>query len=1192
MRVKHIKITKSNDNMKKTLLILSIFVVTFSSAFAAELNPFAYGLKSEYNDKTQTLTINFTLNAPASYVKLAISDGTSDVWTKEYLASNYQAGKVPKATYTETIDALTLPRGEELTWRVDVKGAAVASPTFVKNDVRLYAPTSVDIDNNPENANFGTVFCIEGRNGAYQASNYSKYISYADGAGLYVLNADGTARKMPFQTEKVRYGYNGGVVNAAGRDRPFFGNNGEIDLNGYNAFRVRVSDDGRIFVTAFSIHGHVLWEAKKECFSATTQAEWSANTGWHKIITANDAQTVMATTKRTCSHTDCGIYSLYEGNASTGTFIAGPNLGFDVRGSGDNLKLLMLAGCKQAIVWSTPEHFYCDEYDLGTATLWNTPPSRRVFAGHSDGVDIVNPQGVQVQYDKTGNVWVCQHRAVTVNTTLARVNRALSSTQMYNVNEGQVDYSESSHTFRRCGAIRFNEDFTQVAIASNEYGSGGGFTVYPVNASGMPIWAQGTEVNTYNKTGVSLMDFAWDYAGNLYMAADAATNGERIAVYAMPHAADRVVSTPAASKYAFTVSCQAGKQCTVNTVCNPEVGGTIVCSVEGNARTGVLTLESCTELTVTAVPEDGYKFLNWTDGNDNVLSTNKEFTFYVTEDITLKANFEYATYTGVVWKSLFLNGEDIADDNPNYPNTNERLWRLLQVEFNKYYTGLSSGNNARADYPDHTSANTDKTYTKNKKQFNTAPFLNVTGNTNFFKANVLFSWLGEYIDQKANRDLSNSSQPKTDWTYYPYLFINRTDSVYNWPGTTGGLVNYVITGTSQNPPTWDSFIEYGKPKHWRPYWAESVCNLPMTMKYSDYMPTVVTWARPSCPSGYITKNGTSTKIYPSSWYKWNHPDTDGFPEDQKDVTLEKYFILAWRKGSPTAEEIVHHVYESNMELHASYVLMNIDENDAPANPANYDASNEDVIKLMQNPNWDPEDGNHIASHDFTVTRKLQKGMYNTICMPLSIDINGLMDTHHLKNATVLQFSGVTTKSYNDAGEPVTVLNFTEIQENGEGQKIMYKGVPYLIMVDEAVTEETLLEDMPFTGVARDNLTLEAQSSESNGITFHGTINPTNIPEGSLILVANNRLALTTAEGGMAGMRGYFTIDPTQASDIAEQAADGRVYLSFQKPVTTSVPLAPEAEQPKKTKVRKVMYNGQIYILRGDEVYTITGHRVK
>ncbi|MBR2449955.1 MAG: hypothetical protein IKB40_00490 [Paludibacteraceae bacterium] len=1160
--------------MKKLLLILSIFAVSLS-AFAAELNPFAYNLKSEYNDKTQTLTINFTLNAPASYVKLAISDGVSDVWTKEYLASSYQAGKVPKATYTETIDALTLPQGKSLTWRVDVKGAAVASPTFVKNDVRLYAPTSVDIDNNPENANFGTVFCVEGLNGAYQTSGYTGYISYEDGAGLYLLNADGSARKMPFQTEKVRYGYNGGVVNQPNRTRPFFGNNGQYDLKGYNAYRVRVSDDGRIFVTAFSTNGHVLWEAKKECFSATTQEEWSANTGWHKVMAKGNANTFMATANRDCdnNHQYCGIFSLFQNNASTGTFIAGPNLGFDVRGSGDNLKLLMLSGCKQAVVYSTPAHFYCDEYDLGTATLWNTAPSRRIFAGHSNGVDIVNAQGVQVQYDKSDNVWVCQHRATTEgeNTTLARVNRASSPTTdniNHNITGGNFENVEATTIYRRCGAIRFNEDFTQVAIASNAHGAGGGFTVYPVNAStGLPNWNSGTQVDTYTKTGNSLMDFAWDYAGNLYIAADAATNGERIAVYAMPHTADRVVSTPAASKYAFTVSCQAGAKYQVTTICNPPEAGTITCSIGGNARAaGVLNdIPSCTELTVTAIPEDGYKFLNWTDGNDNVLSTNKEFTFYVTENITLKANFEYATYTGIVWKNLFLNGEDIADkESDTYAGVNERLWRLFQVWWNNEFSASRN----------------DQGTTSGKNEYDVTGFVTSANAVKMFtEPNRPFRWLGKYMMSVVGDTITNGTYwgiaNINIWGYYLYAFINRTDKVYNSQNQAMG-----------NDPKvhFEGFPNAGQPSRWRPYWAEEVCKLPMTMKYSDFMPTISTWKRDfQCPSGWNVP-GVTPNVTPSDWYKWNVPANNPAVQD---VDYQKYFILAWRANSPTGDTIVHHVYRNNMELHASYVLKNIDEEDR-VDPTKYDASNDDVFELMWNRHWvnlDPDPA-VVPTHSLTVTRKLQAGMYNTICLPFSVDLTGLADNneykHPLKDADAYEFAGTTTSTYNESGEPVTILNFNKVTQ-------LQAGVPYLIKLKG---NADVTEDLPFTGVVCDTI---LRPSVGGGLIFQPTINPTTVPAGSLILVANNRLAQTTEDGKMNGMRGYFMIDPTNpllADDIAEQAADGRVYLSFQKPVTTSVPLAPEAEQPKKTKVRKVMYDGQIYILRGDEVYTITGHRVK
>lgn len=1182
--------------MKKSLLVLSILFlsVSFAGISAADMNPFAYNLKSEYNPSTLTLTINFTLNAPATYVKLAISDGTRDVWTKEYLASNYQSGKVPKATYTATIDALTLPQGEQLTWRVDVKGAAVSTPTFVKNDVRLYAPTSVDIDNNPENANFGTVFCVEGLNGAYQKSGYTSYISYEDGAGLYVLNADGSARKMPYQTERVRYGYNGGVVNQPNRNRPFFGNNGVYDVNGYLAYRVRVSDDGRIFVTAFSTNGHVLWEAKKECFSATTQEEWSANTGWYKIMTTADSNTKMATTKRNCSHDYCGIYSLYEGNATSGKFIAGPNLGFDVRGAGDQLKLLMLAGCKQAVVYSTPAHYYCDEYDLGTNKLWNTQPSRRVFSGHSTGVDIVNPQGVQVQYDKSGNVWVCQHRAGTDNTTLARVNRASAATQTdkdHNITGGHVDYNESTHMYRRCGAIRFNEDFTSVAIASNANptagnNQGGGFTVYPVDAStGLPLWNQGTQVNTNSKTGVSLMDFAWDYAGNLYIAADAATNGERIVVYAMPHAADRVVSTPAAKKYAFTVNCQAGKQCTVTTICNPSEAGTITCSVGGNARAaGVLTLASCTELTVTATPDEGYKFINWTDGNGSVLSTNNQYSFYVTEDITLKANFEYATYTGIVWKNLFMNGEDIAKESTAYPGTNERLWRLYQVEFEKYNTS-KSGDAVRWHYDTHQPTGV------SKLQFNVGTFLyyGTRGdyNRDFITASTTnattpFAWLGDYIEHISGTTSSSVSH----WQYITYLFFNRTNKAYN--ASEAECTNLV----SWTDNTKSFATDYGMPEYWRPWWVEATCGLKRVMSYDDAMP--VKWTQESCASGDVSKlgrfNGTAPtsnkETQPSLWYKWNTaPDGKAYDQSQ--------YLLAWRDGA--SGPIAHYVSRSNMELHASYVDKRLQESDPEPDLSidPYDATNNDVLSLLNNKNYG------AAAHNVTMDRKFAGGMYNTICLPFDLPISHL--PADLKNAEIRVFNGVT-ETYNESGDPVAVLNFITLDEYWDNwnaahpdnqvanaNRYMEAGKPYLIKPVEDVDDAYLTySGLPYWRFFDGTRTPYGISA--NGVTFQGVLNPTTLSYGDYILVADNRLAkVTNTSGQLKGFRGYFKIEDAYLSSLAD---NGKLYLSMKKPVTSSVPVAPDAEQQVAPKARKIMRDGNIYILRGDEVYTIGGLRVK
>ena len=571
------------------------------------LNPFAYALSSSLSADNTVLTVNYTLNATATEVNILVLNGKTVVKT-------IPCTGITKGTYAVEIPTAELPKETALTWQVDVKGAAVTQATLVSNSVKLYCPTSVDIDNNPQNENFGTVFVVEGLPTAQGNATYANYISYADGAGLYVLNADGSARPMPNQST-LRYGYNGGRVS---QTRQYF--NG-TSSTAYSPYRVRVSDDGRIFVSSLSPDGQVLWEADPLVFSRPDAADWQdrAVAGWTRVMSDKNDNTVMATEKRNCTHTACGIYGLYEGNAETGTFIAGPNVGFDVRGAGKDLKLLMLSGCKQAIVNFTPAHFYCDEYDLGEATMWNTAPSRRIFKGN-----VLNHTGSQVQYDGDGNVWMCQYRQGTDYPTLMKFNAASTDEVLYN--------EDPKQPYHRCGAIRFNNDYTQVAIATIGSGTGGAFTVYPV-VDGMPVWNQGTEVNTKSVTHHSYMDFAWDYAGNLYIVADAAEGsaGKCVATYAMPHAADKVVSTPAASQYTFTLP---QKTYNVTTTANDPAMG----AVEGAG-----TYAEGATATLTATPAAGHQFLNWTVGDETL--TENPLTLTVTADLTAVANFAVIEHT-------------------------------------------------------------------------------------------------------------------------------------------------------------------------------------------------------------------------------------------------------------------------------------------------------------------------------------------------------------------------------------------------------------------------------------------------------------------------------------------------------------------------------------------------------------------
>jgi hypothetical protein len=211
-------------------------------------------------------------------------------------------------------------------------------------------------------------------------------------------------------------------------------------------------------------------------------------------------------------------------------------------------------------------------------------------------------------------------------------------------------------------------------------------------------------------------------------------------------------------------------------------------------------------------------------------------------------------------------------------------------------------------------------------------------------------------------------------------------------------------------------------------------------------------------------------------------------------------------------------------------------------------------------------------------------MYNTICLPFTVDLTKLDNNHPLSDADVRKLSGMH-ETFDEAGESLIILNFEQVTT-------MEAGKPYIIKLRQGLGNVTT--PMNFTGVTYNSLTTNANdvryenNTNFSSITFHAVTKPTEVPEGSYILVAENRLAIATGDE-MKGLRGYFVIDDPYLQEAAE---DGRVYMSMNKPTTTSIPVAPEAEQQTKPKVRKIMRDGHIYILRGEEIYTITGHRVK
>ncbi len=484
--------------MKK--LTLFLVAMLFSTLSFAALNPYAYALSSELSADKTTLTVNYSLNADATNVDFVLLDGETVLKTV-----NLNSKGLAKGSYSADILTNGLPEGRTLTWKIEVKGAAVNSYAIHDVKYNVYHPSSVDIDNNPESPYFGRILCNEGMQkvkgltkSSNAATNGKNYLGTEMGAGIYEFNA----------AFEYIGGYNGGKTFPINR----YGVTGTSSSNqAYVPRRIRISDDGRIFVTSLNSEGDVLWELNPKNLNE-----------WTTVIADGTRSSVAKETR-----------NIIDGS---GNFIAGPNVGFDVYGSGENLKLVMLSSADEG--WSSNQSaFKCAEYNLGTAKSWNKQPSKIVFNKLA-----LYPMYAQVQYDKDGGVWFIQYNGSTNNTT----QPGLAHWNVNNTNQ-TPDYIVARNNTRNAG-FRYNRDYSKVIIAGTTSKHA---TIYDVtiDANGVPQLSNAVDIDM-TTVGNNLNDFAWDYADNIYVVG---SSNEFIAAYQSPHAADKVVSTPCSTDEAFVI---------------------------------------------------------------------------------------------------------------------------------------------------------------------------------------------------------------------------------------------------------------------------------------------------------------------------------------------------------------------------------------------------------------------------------------------------------------------------------------------------------------------------------------------------------------------------------------------------------------------------------------------------------------
>lgn len=445
-------------------------------------NPYAFEVTGSVADNT--LTVNYVLNTAASAVAVDIKKNGATVKTVS-LGSDY----CTEAAHTATVDLSTLSAGD-YTWGITVTGATKDAVQEFKS-LSFNHPQGIDTDRNFESPYFGRIYVTEGR-----ATSSSTHYSYANGGqGLYMF----TPRFVGIQNWITgAYAHTGGVT----FDQTV-GTKSGADFR-----KVRVAADGRIFLTRQNDSGDYLLEVPDIASVVQTNASFTP------VFTGGTLNTT--------------TYAYENG----GTFISAPNIGFDLKGEGADLTLALLSGQATLFSNTVTSVTRVDQYALGNNATWS---SEAAPVSALSGKYTVNYSGTNLCYDNRGGLWYCQYRLSPSATQPALV---------YINSAGEQKYIDTA-TPRGGGGIRFNPDFTQIAIPS----SATTFSIYDISYStdGTPTLTE--KIRITHGMGTNINDLAWDLANNIYAVSN---SGELLKAFSIPRT-NNSFTTNAASTYNFTI---------------------------------------------------------------------------------------------------------------------------------------------------------------------------------------------------------------------------------------------------------------------------------------------------------------------------------------------------------------------------------------------------------------------------------------------------------------------------------------------------------------------------------------------------------------------------------------------------------------------------------------------------------------
>lgn len=251
----------------------------------------------------------------------------------------------------------------------------------------------------------------------------------------------------------------------------------------------------------------------------------------------------------------------------------------------------------------------------------------------------------------------------------------------------------------------------------------------------------------------------------------------------------------------------------------------------------------------------------------------------------------------------------------------------------------------------------------------------------------------------------------------------------------------------------------------------------------------------------------------------------------------------------------------------------------PERVAQLDMNKANMDEVIKNNKIDYPDGCAIDLY-----RPLQGKMFNTICLPFTVNLEDLPSTHPLFGATLREYTGLKLNPV--GGEEMLELVFTDVQ-------IIEANKPYIIQLKDSNGYNSIIRfagPLKLTKTEGEKIT-QTETGGTYSIFYQGIVPYQRVEPQiyqvtgeslTLMLVADNRLALMTKAGDMYGFRGYFTLNTPLPKGM-------QTRITNSKGTTTNTTIVVDG---KKVNIDKYLREGRVYIRVGDSLYTVDGQLVK